>query len=699
MTRLIINFAIAALFAVATAEAAAPAAVTTGHARAELFAEHDAAAAGEGTWLALRLTLDEGWHTYWKNPGDSGEATRLDWTLPEGVEAGEIVWPAPERIPFGPFVNFGFHGAPVHLVRLDIADDWPAGQPVRIEVFASWLVCEEICIPEEARLGLDLEVAATARLAADPVAGIFAAARAATPAALPLSGSFAVADGTLQIELAGADLRGAAETLFFFPDQWGWIEPSTPQTWAFREQELIGRMTPGPALPAGDLGGVAVFVDDRSGDRRAVRVLATGAGVPPLIDSPAAARLGVWQALLFAIIGGLILNLMPCVLPVLSIKALSLVTHGESRGALRRSGLAYTAGVLCCFAILGVVLIAVRSAGAAAGWGFQLQSPGFVVAMSYVLFAMALVLSLGLDPGAGLAGAGDGLTRRGGLAGSFFTGALAAVVATPCTAPFMAAAIGFALVQPAPVAMTVMLAVGLGLALPFLVLTFVPAWTRWLPRPGAWMTRLKQGLAFPLYATVLWLLWVAGQQIGIDGMVRVLSGLLLLALAIWLFSVWRHDRGGSRMAAIGCAIAAVVGSVFVALTSVRAPEAPLRVADSVSVPFAEGEIPAIRASGRAVFVNMTAAWCITCLVNERVALDTESVRDALAARSIVYMKGDWTNRDAAISSYLASFGRAGVPLYVLYPPGDGAPRVLPQILTESSLLDALDQLGDDGEST
>jgi thiol:disulfide interchange protein DsbD len=246
--------------------------------------------------------------------------------------------------------------------------------------------------------------------------------------------------------------------------------------------------------------------------------------------------------------------------------------------------------------------------------------------------------------------------------------------------------------------MAVMLAVGLGLALPFLVLTFVPAWTRWLPRPGAWMSRLKQGLAFPLYATVLWLLWVAGQQIGIDGMARVLSGLLLLALAIWLFSVWRHDQGGSRMAAIGCAIAAAIGSTFVAVTSVRAPEAPIRVADSVSVPFAEGEIPAIRASGRAVFVNMTAAWCITCLVNERVALDTEAVRDALAARSIVYMKGDWTNRDAAISSYLASFGRAGVPLYVLYPPGDGAPRVLPQILTESSLLDALDELGDDGES-
>jgi len=700
MTRLIFTLAAAIWLAGATAEAAAPAQATTGHARVELFAEHAVAAAGDGTWLALRLTLDDGWHTYWKNPGDSGEATRLEWSVPDGVEPGEIVWPAPERIPFGPFVNFGFHGAPVHLVKLNIADDWPVGQPLRVEVLANWLVCEEICIPEEATLGLELEVARVAQSAAEPVAGIFAAARAATPVALPLSGAFTVADGALQIELARGDIAAAAETLFFFPDQWGWIEPSTPQTWSYRGQKLVGRMAPGPAPPAGEFAGVAVYTAIQSGERRAVRISAVDIGAA-VAETPQAATtpMSVWQALVFAILGGLILNLMPCVLPVLSIKALSLVAHGGTRSELRRSGIAYTAGVLGCFALLGLILVGLRSAGEAAGWGFQLQSPGFVAAMSYMLFAMALVLSLGLDPGAGLAGAGDGLTRRGGLSGSFFTGALAAVVATPCTAPFMAAAIGFALIQPAAVAMTIMLALGFGLALPFVLLTFVPAWTRWLPRPGAWMSRLKQGLAFPLYATVVWLLWVAGQQVGIDGLVRLLFGLLLLALALWLYSVWRREVGAARQVATVVSIAALGAALVLGVTSVRKAEPAVRVADSSSVPFAEDDIAAIRASGRAVFVNMTAAWCITCLVNERVALDTRAVRDALSARDVVYMKGDWTNRDAAITRYLASFGRAGVPLYVLYPPGDGAPRVLPQILTESSLLEALGALDQYGEAT
>lgn len=676
----------AALSAIAPAAAMPPSAVTTAHARAEILAEHEAVAPGGGTWLAVRLDLEDGWHTYWRNPGDSGEATRLEWRLPEGVTAGDIVWPTPERIPFGPFVNFGFHGEPVHLVRLDVAEDVSADRPIRVEVLAKWLVCEEICIPEQALLGLDIAVEPEPRRADASTLRIFSAARRDAPPAEAIEASFAAVDGALQLEIATPALPSAIADFFFFPAEWGAVEPSAPQAWSLAGGKLVARLGSGPEVPEAAMSGIAVVVDGE-GEQQALRLRADRVAVP--MAAPTAPAFGIWRAILLALAGGMLLNLMPCVLPVLSIKAMSLVSHGQAGSTLRASGLAYTAGVLFCFLLLGVALIALRAAGVAAGWGFQLQSPGFVVAMSYLLFAMGLVLSLGLDPGAGLAGIGDGLAQRGGVAGSFFTGALAAVVATPCTAPFMAAAIGFALAQPPAISLAVMLAVGMGLALPFLALTFVPAWTRWLPKPGPWMGRLKQGLAFPLYATALWLVWVAGQQIGVDGLARVLAGLLLLALALWVYAQWRHDGGRARRVATVMASILAVLALALAAVPTRDPGRGAIQADSFSVPFVEEEIARHRASGQAVFVNMTAAWCITCLVNERVALDTPAVRAALTSGRVVYMKGDWTNRDAAITRYLGAFGRAGVPLYVLYPPGDGEPLVLPQILTEKSLLDAL----------
>ncbi len=686
------------------AHASAPAAAATDHARVELLAEHTVVEPGGETWLAVRLSLADGWHTYWKNPGDSGEPTRLDWTLPEGTEVGEIVWPVPERIPFGPFVNFGYHGEPIHLVRLEIAGDWPVGRSIRVDVRARWLVCEEICIPEEADLGIDLDVGAAARLAGERSAAVFAQARRNLPPTQPVRGAFGVADGALSLELSRTDLPAVARDFFFFPGEWGAVEPGAPQDWSVTGDTVVARLTAGPAMPTAILEGIAVLSDPDTGERQAVRIealpsAATG-GNARATGSPVISTLTLWQAVLLAIAGGMLLNLMPCVLPVLSIKALGLVSHSRSPRTLRASGIAYTAGVLCSFALLAVILIGLRSAGAAAGWGFQLQSPGFVAAMSYLLFSMALVLSLGLDLGSGLAGIGDRLTRGSGVAGSFFTGALAAVVATPCTAPFMASAIGFALSQPAAVAATVLLAIGFGLALPYLLLTFVPAWTRFLPRPGPWMLRLKQALAFPLYATVIWLLWVAGQQIGVDGVARILLGLLLLSLALWIYSAWRGDHGRVRRAATAAALLLVGVAISLAVPAARTVQPVTETGDHLpSVPFAENEIERLRASGRAVFVNMTAAWCITCLVNERVALGTDAVREALASRQIVYMKGDWTNRDARISRYLWSFGRAGVPLYVLYPAGEGAPRVLPQILTENMLLEAIDALGQPRETT
>ena len=695
MKRSIFGLLLAISLAVPVAAAAAPAVVQTEHARAELHAEHRTVAPGDGTWLALRLRPREGWHTYWKNPGDSGEATRLDWRVPDGVATGPIVWPIPERIPFGPFVNFGYHGAPVHLVRLDVPSDWPVGRSLRVDLHARWLVCEEICIPEEARLGIDLEVADTARSARPEVAEIFAVARRELPQATSMSGSYQIEDGALRLELPRREPLRDIERgeVFFFPEDWGSIEPSAPQAWSTGADGLVGELKAGPSPATSILRGVAVLDRADGGAREAIRVEARPSPAPsPSVSADPAPALGLWQALLLALAGGVLLNLMPCVLPVLSIKVLGLIRHGRSHGALRASGLAYTAGVLCCFALLAVLLVGLRSAGVAAGWGFQLQSPGFVAAMSYLLFTMGLVLLMDLNLGAGMAGLGDDLARRQGAVGSFFTGALAAVVATPCTAPFMAVAIGFALSQPIGVAVTILLAVGLGLALPYLTLTFVPAWTRWLPRPGAWMVRLKQALAFPLFGTVVWLLWVAGRQIGTDGLARILVGLLLLALALWVYAGWRSDSGRTPWPAAAAAVALVVGAVAL-ISAPMYTVTPLSAESAQSsVPFDESEIQRLRVAGHPVFVNMTAAWCITCLVNERVALDTDDVRAAMRSRGIFYMKGDWTNRDARIRQYLGSFGRAGVPLYVLYPAGKGAPVVLPQILTEKTLLQAFEAL-------
>ncbi|MFW5927017.1 MAG: protein-disulfide reductase DsbD family protein, partial [Wenzhouxiangella sp.] len=434
-----------------------------------------------------------------------------------------------------------------------------------------------------------------------------------------------------------------------------------------------------------------VFVDESSG--RAFEVTArrdslqnTGA----LAQTSSTAPVGWGLALLLALAGGVLLNLMPCVFPVLSIKALSL-TAGAGHDQ-RAHALAYTAGVLLSFAVLAGVLLALRAGGEAIGWGFQLQSPWVVGILIYLLFALALSLSGLFEFGSRLMGAGQQLTERGGVSGSFFTGILACVVASPCTAPFMGAALGAAVLMPWPMAMAVFLALGLGLALPILALSFSPALARRLPRPGPWMETFKQAMAFPLYLAVVWLLWVLGRQVGADGLAAVLAGLVVLAFVLWLGG--RRDHGPTLAALRHTAVALGLISALAALaagvrfdTDGRTPEAgdwerwsPERLAELREDP------------DRAVLVNMTADWCVTCLVNERVALDTGAVREALEANDVVYLKGDWTRRDETITEYLAEFGRNGVPLYVLYPRDGGEPKVLPQVLSPGLVVDAIESL-------
>jgi thiol:disulfide interchange protein DsbD len=410
------------------------------------------------------------------------------------------------------------------------------------------------------------------------------------------------------------------------------------------------------------------------------------------------------EAIALALAGGLVLNLMPCVLPVLSVKALGLVQHArEPASRLRHHGLAYVCGVLASFAVVAGVLIALRAGGEHLGWGFQLQSPVVVTLLAWLFFTVALSFSGVIVVGGRFTGAGQALAARSGYGGSFAAGALVTVAATPCTAPFMGAAVGFAVTQPWPIAMLVFEALGLGLALPYLLLSFVPAWGRLLPKPGLWMVRLQQALAFPLYASAAWLVWVVSQQAGPSAVAAVLAGIVLIAFAAWLHqalggarTLWRHMATWTVVALLPALIVAVV-----ALGPLGAGARPAVSETGVAEgrigwePFSPERLAALRASGTPVFVNFTAAWCVTCLVNERVALRSPAVAEAFAKKGVVALKADWTNRDAAIGQLLGSLGRSGVPLYALYPPGppsSAAPTLLPQILTEGAVIDALDKL-------
>ena len=659
-----------ALFGASTAMAARSTPVATERLTATLISETDALAPGQPFRLGLHLRMAPGWHTYWRNPGDAGAPPELVFALPEGGTAGDPSWPVPSRKAEGPLLTYAYEGE----VTLPVAVTLQRGG--QITLTASWLVCERICVPEEGVFTLDLPTGTPAPSAEAP---LFAAADAATPRPAPWAATVSP-QGVLSVRGAGLTAETVRDA-WFMPFAWGQVQHSAPQPLARGSEGFTLALAPGPEFKADKgLAGVLV-VQDRSGQQAGLEIAATAG--PPVATTP---PVPVWQAMGLALLGGLILNLMPCVFPVLAIKATGLarLAGGARRQALGQ-GLAYTAGVVLTFlAVAGALLIA-REAGMAAGWGFQLQSPVFVTAMAWVLFVVGLNLSGVFAVGGGLAGAGQGLAGRGGLAGSFFTGALAVLVATPCTAPFMGVAIAAALAAPVPVTLAIFAAMGLGLAAPYLLLTALPAAARLLPRPGAWMDTLKQAMAFPMYAAAVWLLWVVSQQAGPDGVLATAAGFCLLGFAGWALGLAQARGAGGRIAR-AAALAAGLATLAVLSAVSTSPPAAARAEAGIE-PFSEARLAALRAEGRPVFINMTASWCVTCLVNERVALSTATVRDSFAARGIVYLKGDWTRQDPAITAFLRSHGRDGVPLYVAYPAG-GAPEVLPQILTESMVLSA-----------
>jgi thiol:disulfide interchange protein DsbD len=679
------------------AVSAAADSIKTENVTARLVSERIALEPGATAWVALQLEIRPGWHTYWINPGDAGEKTALTWRLPPGFVAGDIHWPAPGRLVEGPVTIYGYQDRATHLVPITVPATARAGERVSLAAEATWLVCEKICIPESGSFELILPVGEREAPLDERWIETFERARNELPKPAPWPASFSRSGNALELRLAGAKVdRNAVTDIWFYPYAHGVVPYAAPQSVREQGKDLLLSVEAGKKLDSlATVEGVLV-VRERLARGEVTHAFALGG---PLIASSATANgMSLALALLFALLGGILLNAMPCVFPVLSIKVLSFAAHADS-GRMARHGWAYTAGVAICFLAIGALLLALRAMGGEIGWGFQLQEPMFVLLMAYLMLALGLNLSGLFSIGGSLMGSGGSLVRRDGLSGSFFTGLLAVVVATPCTAPFMGAALGYGLTQPAPVALAVLFALGLGMALPFLVLSASPALLRHLPRPGPWMERFRQFLAFPMYATAAWLVWILSIQAGDSALLAALAGAVLLAMALWFWEIGKAAAGRARRFGLACAILALAGTGALAGWSerfARAPAAQASIEDRRWIAFSAPKLGELRDAGVPVFVNFTAAWCVTCVVNEKVALRSELVWAAFKKKGVVAMKADWTRRDPAISRALAEFGRSGVPLYVIYAPQRAAqqPILLPEILTESIVLDAIALLPD-----
>jgi thiol:disulfide interchange protein/DsbC/DsbD-like thiol-disulfide interchange protein len=676
----------------------------------ELLAEKTAVRPGDRITVALRQHITPGWHTYWTNPGDSGEPTRIEWKLPEGASAGSIQWPLPHAIPVGPLMNFGYSDEVLLLSDISVPES-ASGASFDIAADAKWLVCEEICIPEEAAVQLSLPLVSGVTPLPSPSAKDIRAARKKVPELMPWAAKFDIRGErvTIRIDDLAQQLPQKAK-FHFFPLEWGLVSHAARQQASFEKGALVLGLArgdfAGEKKPA-SLDGV-LAVETQAADGSVARhgysfsagpsetPIAAPAAIPPATaGSPGGLSLIV--ALGFAFLGGLILNLMPCVFPVLSLKALSLAKDAGNAEVRRTKGFVYLAGVLASFALIALVLVVLRGGGGAIGWGMQFQSPAFVLAMMALFLALALNLSGAFTLGGTVAGLGDSLTRRSGLSGYFFTGVLATVVATPCTAPFMGAAMGYAFTQPAPTVFAVLLALGFGFALPIVLLSLSPGLGRWLPKPGAWMETFKQLMAFPLYATVAWLLWVLTIQQGSDGVLAASVTLIGVAFAVWLFG--RSPEAGQGRSAAAALIALLAIGAGIWSMPQGASDKPVVASNAQkqrgpkAEPFTQARLSELLGQNKPVFVNLTAAWCITCKVNERVALRSERIAKAFSDRDISYLVGDWTNGNPEITELLKAHGRVGVPLYLLYSgkPGE-APEILPQLLTESIVLDQLANL-------
>lgn len=710
------------------ASAATPGAVvSTPQVRAELVTHApEGVAPGKTLRLGLQIAHQKHWHTYWKNPGDSGLPTTLAFTLPTGFAAGDIRWPTPARLPIGPLMNFGYEGTLLLPVDVKVPAGF-AGESLAIKLRADWLVCKDVCIPE----GGDFALQVPARAATAGHAAAFAAADAAIPRPAPGAQARAeVKDGALQVQVTGLPAAWQGLALQFFPETAGVLNNAAPVTgrWEAGRWSAALPIDPqrseGPAiLPAvltasGQPAGVEVAVQVTTAwpplaqaAPAALPSLGSGTvtnGAPaaaPGTPAAPAAPLGLALALLLALAGGALLNLMPCVFPVLSLKVVGFARHAEDRRTVLAGGLAYTAGVVASFVALAGLLLALRAGGEQIGWGFQLQSPAVVAALAVLFTLIGLNLAGVFEFGSVLPSSIAAAQARHPLVDSALTGVLAVAVASPCTAPFMAASLGVALTLPTLEALAIFAALGLGMALPYLAASAWPRLAQAMPRPGPWMAHFKALMAFPMFATVVWLTWVLGQQTSIDGAAALLGLLVTVAFGAWALgspTLGRGARRGFAAAAMVLLAAALMWAVpswrqdAVAATpgaaSAGAGTPGGKPSQEVWQPWSAERVAQALAEGRPVFVDFTAAWCVTCQFNKRTTLNQSEVLTAFERKRVVLLRADWTRRDATIAAELTRMQRSGVPVYALYSPGAARPRLLSEILTVGEVTAALAHL-------
>lgn len=700
LTRLFV--AIAAL-AWGAAVHAAPV-VKTEHVEAQLVAEAVTAQPGKPVLVGLKLRMAEHWHTYWKNPGDSGLPTKIEWVLPEGWKAGEIQWPYPRPLPIGPLMNYGYEDEVVLLSQLTPPAGASGAQTLRAK--AEWLVCKDICIPEKGELDLTLEVG-PAEPKPDPRnVGSIERAKGMLPVAAPgWKSESSLSAKQLVVRLTPPPGTSPPKQVSFFPEREQLIEPAAPQK-VTREGDSLRiemKLVEPPPTNVTRVAGVAVAEAGWPGIGRKAIAIEAPVSTQPIAAAgstsaarPASAQIdgSVLAALGFAFLGGILLNLMPCVFPVLGIKVMGFVehAHGDAR-AMRLQGVIFAAGVVLSFLLLAGIMLALRAAGGQLGWGFQLQSPLVVTLLAGLFFLLALNLSGVFEWGIFAQSLTSNLSAKGRYADALLAGVLATVVATPCTAPFMGAAVGFTLTQGAGLALLVFATLGAGMALPVLLLALFPALLRRLPRPGAWMETFKQVLAFPLYATVAWLVWVIGAQAGNDAVLALLGGLVFIAMGAWMYGRWDHSPGLWRpTVAVLFAIAGLAIAWPAPQGSAAAGGASARAGELAWQEWSPEKVSQLTGGGQAVFVDFTAAWCVTCQVNKRVALHDAEVMQAFAAKGVVPLRADWTRQDPRITATLAALGRNAIPVYALYTPGSPDPQLLPEVLTPSIVIAELSRL-------
>jgi thiol:disulfide interchange protein DsbD len=657
--------------------------------------------------VAIYFEMEEGWHNYWQNAGDSGLPTEVEWDLPPGFSAGEIQWPVPERIVLYPLVDYGYSDRVALLVEISPPAGLEEGSTVRLAAMVEWLICKELCLPAYGEVEVELPVSPSTPLPDARWAELFSQTRASLPVrSTNWTAEAEVREGGYLLSVSRTRGSGPPpDSAYFYGAETNILAPSEPQLLARDGNVLTLELAASPYAPqpTPTLTGVLVaegggsWGEEGNADALWIEAPVAGAPQPGAMDftqAPPPPMNGAGTLILamaFAFLGGLLLNLMPCVFPVLSLKILGAAGQGGGdRTLIRNQGFAFGVGVMVSFLLLAGLLLALRAGGAQLGWGFQLQSPLFVAAMAALFFAIALNLM-------GVFEVGASLTRLGGKPGNsgegygeaVASGVLATIIATPCTAPFMGAAMGFALTRSAAETLLVFGFLGLGMALPYVVLSLSPGLLERLPKPGPWMETLKQLLAFPMLATVIWLVWVFGQQTGVGGATYLLSALLLVALAGWAVGRWNRTDQTSGMAARAVAVGALAVAALLVGRGGNQVAPAMEVAEGWQ-PFSQEEIQRTLASGQPVFLDFTAAWCLTCQVNERMVLSSEAVMEAFRIHDVALFKADWTRQDPAITEALEALGRNGVPVYALYVGGTESPPILlPAILTEEVVLDGL----------